>query len=233
MITQTQEPFAESQAANFHSPPTTFMNERATVYTVHLAPDLVQQIGDLVCGMGLQASRFDSAEEFLRAYDGGHGCLVTEFVLPGMSGLELQRSLAESQILLPMMFLASKPATSDIVQAMRHGAVSVLEVPVESEKLWDAIQEAVSTDKAQRRRAAVLREIRRRVSHLTASEYMVLERMLQGLPNKTIASQLHLSIRSIESRRRRVFEKMGADSVAQLVRLVLAVKEEDGLGYTP
>lgn len=207
------------------SSPTT---KRQTVYVVVGCNDLMQQIGDLAGGMGLHVVPYPSAGEFLSRYDGGSGCLVTQIELPGLSGLELQRALLDMQIMLPVVFVSSRPTTAQTVQAMRNGAVTVLDAPVDSQALGNAVRDAMAIDESNRRQTATMNDIRRRLGRLTASEYAVLERMLRGLPNKSIASQLGLSLRSIESRRRRVFDKLGADSVAELVRKVLSIHPHVG-----
>ncbi|MHC4403772.1 MAG: response regulator transcription factor, partial [Planctomycetota bacterium] len=163
-----------------------------------------------------------SAEAFLDAYvEGRPGCLVTDVRMLGMSGLELQEELNRRNIQLPVIVLTAYPRTPLTVRAIQAGAVTLLEKPYEDDNLWDAIRKALARDAATRPEHERRREIRRRASLLGPAEHEVMQRIVRGKPNKAIARQLDVSVRTVENRRREVFRKMRADSVAQLVRLVI------------
>jgi two-component system, LuxR family, response regulator FixJ len=176
----------------------------------------------LVRSLGLRADAFSSAEEFLKRYvPGSPGCLVTDVRMTGMSGLDLQDRLAEQGIRLPVIVLTAYPRTRTTVRAMKAGAVTLLEKPYDEDELWDAIRNALAQEDAGRAEAERRREIKERAACLTPAEQTVMKLIVQGKPNKNIAKELNMSIRTIESRRHEVFTKMGVNSVAELVRLVI------------
>ncbi len=176
----------------------------------------------LVRSLGLRAEAFSSAEEFLvRHTRGCPGCLVTDIRMTGMSGLDLQDRLTEQGIRLPVIVLTAYPRTRSTVRAMKAGAVTLLEKPYEEEELWDAIRKALAQEAAGRAEAQRRGEIQQRAASLTPAERAVMNLIVQGKPNKIIAKQLNMSVRTIESRRHEVFAKMGVESVAELVRLAI------------
>ena len=176
----------------------------------------------LVRSLGLRAEAFSSAEDFLARYTRGYpGCLVTDIRMTGMSGLDLQDRLAEQNIRLPVIVLTAYPRTRSTVRAMKAGAMTLLEKPYDEEELWDAIRKALAREDASRVEAQRRGEIQERAARLTAAERAVMDLIVQGKPNKVIAKQLDLSIRTVESRRHEVFTKMKVASVAELVRLAI------------
>ncbi len=193
--------------------------------TIFVVDDDVQarkSVCALVSSMGLAAEGYASGEEFLASYqEGRRGCVVTDLRMPGMSGLELQQELLRRDWPLPVVMLTAYPRTSVTVQAMRAGAVTLVEKPYRDHELWEAISKAISEEVAlwaQKRRR---REIQARIASLTPSEREVLDRLVGGMPNKAIAQELGLGLRTVESRRHEVFRKMQANSLPELVRLVL------------
>jgi two-component system, LuxR family, response regulator FixJ len=182
----------------------------------------------LVQSMGLRAVPFASAEEFLEnCPERRRGCVVTDLRMPGMSGLELQEALNRRKISLPVIVLTAYARTPTTVRSMKAGAVTILDKPYADDDLWDAIRAALA-QAADRWTEQVGREdIRRRLSLLQPSERKVLEGILRGDPNKVIARDLDLSVRTIENRRREIFRKMRADSVADLIRLTMEAKTEE------
>jgi FixJ family two-component response regulator len=122
---------------------------------------------------------------------------------------------------LPVIVMTAYPATRVVVRAMAAGAITLLEKPYEEEELWDAIRRALAKDAAQRAGLERQREVQLRASQLTPEERRVMNMIVSGMPNKTIAKRLDVSLRTVENRRREVFAKMGVDSVAGLVRLVI------------
>ena len=176
----------------------------------------------LVRSLGLWAEAFSSAEEFLARHTRGRpGCIVTDIRMTGMSGLDLQNRLAQQGIPLPMIILTAYPRTRSTVRAMKAGAVTLLEKPYDEDELWDAIRKALAQEAAGRAEAQRRDEIRTRAASLTPAERTVLNLIVQGKPNKVIAKQLDLSLRTVESRRHDVFTKMKVESVAELVRLAI------------
>lgn len=180
-----------------------------------------ESVRALVASMGLATEDFPSAEEFLERYSPEmSGCLVTDLRMHGMSGLELQQRIVQQGWLLPTIILtgcADVPAT---VELMQLGAVTVLEKPCREMTLWDAIRKALALEQDQRVGRRKELEIRSRVQSLTAQEAQIMEMIVAGLPNKAIAIKLDISLRTVEGRRKEVFRKLSAKSVAELVTLV-------------
>jgi two-component system response regulator DctR len=176
----------------------------------------------MAAAMGVSSASFASAEDFLQNYDANQpGCLVTDLRMSGMSGLELQEKLKELQIRIPVMLMTAYSDVPAAVQAMEQGAVTVLEKPCFDTQLWDAITKALEVDARRREEEQARREMQDRLRELTSTEREVMDMVVEGLPNKTIAKRLDVSIRTIENRRQSIFRKMGVTSVAALVQAVL------------
>lgn len=200
----------------------------ATVFVVDDDDQARESVCALIRSMGLQAEAFASGEDFLAAYtDHRPGCLVTDLRMLGMSGLELQEALIERGITLPVIVITAHPRTSLTVRAMRHGAVTLLEKPYEDNDLWDAIREGIQRDQNHRAEQVRKREVRERFQSLNEKESTVMGMMVDGLANKVIARKLDVSIRTVESRRHEVFDKMQADSLAELVRMAMLLRADD------
>jgi FixJ family two-component response regulator len=198
------------------------MPTEPTVFVVDDQEQARKSVCALVRSMGVRGEAFSSGEEFLRRYVRDEpGCLVTDVRMLGMSGLELQQKLAAEMVRLPVIVMTAYPATRVVVRAMAAGAITLLEKPYEEEELWDAIRRALAKDAAQRAGLERQREVQLRASQLTPEERRVMNMIVSGMPNKTIAKRLDVSLRTVENRRREVFAKMGVDSVAGLVRLVI------------
>jgi RNA polymerase sigma factor (sigma-70 family) len=203
------------------------MANEVTVFVVDDHELARNSVCALVESMGLKAQAFASGEEFLAAYRAQQpGCLVTDVRMLGMSGIELQQQLAARGCKLPVIVITAHANTPLTVQAMKQGAVTLLEKPCSDNDLWDAIREALSRDEQQRSQAARREEIRQRLTELTPHEREVLDRIVAGKLNKSIARELKVSIRTVENRRHNIFQKLGADSVAELVRLVVDAEGE-------
>jgi RNA polymerase sigma factor (sigma-70 family) len=180
-------------------------------------------IGMLLKSVGIPSSIYASAREFLDAHDASRpGCLVLDIRMPGMSGLDLQQELNARGVSLPLIFITGHGDVPMAVEAMRSGAFDFLQKPFRDQELIDRVQRALERDAENRRAAEERRQIRDRLETLTPREREVLELMAQGKPNKVMAGDLGLSQRTVEIHRAHVMEKMGADSVAQLVSMVLS-----------
>ncbi len=184
----------------------------------------------LIQSMGTTAKEFESAEAFLDFYDGQPGCLVTDYRMPGMNGLELQETLIERGLVLPIIFVTAFACTPLTVQAIKNGAVTMLDKPFDDDTLWQAIRTALSQDEAYRDRSEAEQEAKRRLESLNQKETAVLDLLLEGSSNKAMAQALSVSLRTIENRRRKIFLKMGVDSVAELVAMVLRVRYAPQIG---
>ncbi len=176
----------------------------------------------LIKSVGLIPTALGSAREFLEKYDPAQpGCLVLDVRMPEMSGLELQEQLNRPGAVIPVILITGHGDVPMAVEAMQAGAFDFLQKPFRDQDLIDRIQKALEKDRANR---AVLNErslIRERMESLTPREREVLEMVSSGKPNKIMAADLGVSQRTVEIHRARVMEKMGASSLAQLVRMVM------------
>lgn len=140
--------------------------------------------------------------------------------MPGMSGMELQRTLAEKGIGLPIIFITGHGNVQMAVQAIRRGAVDFLEKPFDDQDLLDRINQALELDRNNRETQRELASARAKLDGLTPREHQVMERIVNGQANKVIASELSLSERTVEIHRAKVMTKTGASSLAELVAMV-------------
>jgi FixJ family two-component response regulator len=176
----------------------------------------------LLSSAGLATTGFTSAQEFLDQYNPRQpGCLVLDVRMPGMSGLELQQSLNLSGATIPVIFITGHGDVPMAVEAMQHGAFDFLQKPFREHLLIERIQCALEQDRASREELTQLERIRRHLESLTPREREVLDLVTAGKPNKIMAVELGVSQRTVELHRARVMEKMGATSLAQLVRMVM------------
>jgi FixJ family two-component response regulator len=175
---------------------------------------------NLIRSVGLQVEAFASAQEFLRGKRPDvPGCLVLDVRLPGLSGLDLQKRMAEADIEIPIIFITGHGDIPMTVQAMKAGAVEFLTKPFRDQALLDAIHQALERDHHLREQRATVEELRSRYRSLTPREREVIALVVTGLLNKQIAGELGTSEAAVKVHRQHVMEKMEADSLADLVRL--------------
>src|SRR5881409_751207 len=175
----------------------------------------------LISSVGLGVEVFPTAQEFLRGRrPDAPGCLLLDVRLPGLSGLDVQRALADTDAALPIIFLTGHGDIPMSVRAMKAGAVEFLTKPFREQDLLDAIRSAIERDRAVRRERQELAEVRGRYASLTPRERDVLAGIVAGLLNKQIAADLGTSEVTVKEQRGQVMLKMQAGSVAELVRLV-------------
>ncbi len=178
-------------------------------------------LGGLIESVELRVEAYASAQDFLKAYEPGRpGCLVLDVRMPGMSGLELQRELADRAIDLPVIVLTGHGNVQVAVHAMKAGAVDFIEKPFDNELLLDRIQKAVAGSVHAASERIRRNEIAIRLQQLTPRERQVLDLVVSGETNKGVARHLEISERTVEIHRANVMRKMRATSLADLVRLV-------------
>ncbi len=191
-----------------------------TVFVVDDDPSVRRSTERLVRSMGFNVQTFASAKEFReRARVEGPACLVLDVHLPGASGLDLQRELAQSGVQVPIIFITGRGSIPMSVRAMKEGAVEFLTKPARSRDLLAAIRAAIERDRASYRARHEAGALHERYERLTAREREVMAFVVAGLPNKQIAGELATSERTIKFHRAHIMEKMHADSVAALVRM--------------
>ena len=181
----------------------------------------------LLKSVGLPVETHASAQEFLDRFDPDRpGCLVLDIRMPGMSGLELQERLNVMHAMVPVVFITGHGDVPMAVEAMQHGAVDFIQKPFRDQDLLDRINQALEKDRENRAGLRARDAIRARIEDLTPREKEVLDLVTAGKANKVIAGDLNVSQRTVEIHRARVMEKMGASSLAHLVRMVIAAGEE-------
>jgi two-component system response regulator FixJ len=196
------------------------MNPEATVFVVDDDPSVRRALRRLIDSVELHVETYASAEGFLNAYDPARpGCLVLDVRMPGVSGLDLQETLAGRDVLLPVIFITGYGDVPTTVRAMKGGAVDFIEKPFNEQLLLDAVHRGIEQDARLRRERAERADVLRRVAQLTPRERQVLTRVVAGRMNKQIAAELGTSEKTVKTHRARVMSKMQADSVAELVVL--------------
>jgi FixJ family two-component response regulator len=198
------------------------MNKIATdmVFVIDDDESIREALKSLIRSVGLSVETFASAHEFLQSSRPDvPSCLILDVRMPGLSGLDLQRDLAEANIHIPIIFITGHGDIPMSVRAMKAGAVEFLTKPFRDQDLLDAIQQALERDRRARSQQADTAELRNRYNSLTPRETEVFALVVKGLLNKQIALQLGTSEITVKLHRRQVMEKMHADSLADLVRM--------------
>lgn len=189
-------------------------NTTPAVYVVDDDPEVLSATERLLLSAGYAVTAFDSPQRFLQRFDRrAPGCLVLDLAMPGLSGLELQHELAEQDSLVRVVFLTGRGDIGSTVRAMKHGAVDVLTKPADEAELLAAVRDALQKAREEQARAADA------LAELTARERQVLEQIVSGRLNKQIAADLGTVEKTIKFHRANLMRKLGARSVADLVRL--------------
>lgn len=197
-------------------------------YIVHIVDDeepVRRSLAFLLTTAGFTVRMHDSATAFLKiAPSLRNACLVTDLRMPDMSGVELLRSLAQAKVTIPSIVITGHADVPMAVEAMKAGALDFIEKPFEDDVLIDAIERASERLVGSRAETDDVSAIRARHAGLSERERQVLESVVAGLPNKTIAYDLNISPRTVEVHRANVMAKMQAKSLAELVRMTLAAE---------
>jgi FixJ family two-component response regulator len=198
------------------------MARQTTVFIVDDDDAVRGSLRLLLKASGLPAVALTSAQEFLDTWHPEQpGCLILDVRMPGMSGLELQSELNRRGAIIPVIFISGHGDIPMAVEAIQHGAFDFLSKPFRDQDLIDRVQRAIAVDAENRRALTEKETLRGRYDSLTPREQEVLLLVTQGKANKVMAGDLGVSQRTVEIHRARVMEKMGANSLAQLVRMTI------------
>jgi RNA polymerase sigma factor (sigma-70 family) len=202
------------------------MSEKSTtIFVVDDDEAIRDSLAVLLKTVDLNATTFSSGDEFLEAYDPGwEGCILLDIRMPGTSGMEVQKRLAESGCSIPIIFITGHGDIPMAVEAMHGGAFDFIQKPFRDQDLLDRIDQALTTSNEQEQQAARKKTVQNQLQTLTPREQEVMQLVVHGSANKVIAMDLGVSQRTVEIHRARVMEKMQARSLAELVRMALLIE---------
>lgn len=204
------------------------MEAQQTVFVVDDDDAVRDALELLMESVGLAVETFGSAQELLDTIDHSRrGCLILDIRMPGMSGLELQDRLVSDGFDLPVIFISGHGDVPMAVRSMRRGAMDFLLKPFNDQDLLDRIHQALKLDRGRKIELEHQQAIADRIATLTPREREVMDLVTEGYTNKVIANRLELSQRTVELHRAKVMEKMGAPSLAHLVRMVVQYESYD------
>jgi FixJ family two-component response regulator len=208
-----------------HSRATSDPATEPIVFVVDDDPEVRESVRRLASTVGVACETFATAREFLDAVDSARpACLVVDVRMPGMSGLDVQRELTARNIPLPTIMITGYGDVPTAVQALKAGAFDFIEKPFSRQLLLDRITQALVVARERHGAQAERAEQARRLARLTPRERQVLELVVQGRTNKAMAAELGLREKTIEVHRAHVMRKMGVGSLAELVRVTLALR---------
>lgn len=200
---------------------------------VHIIDDddlLVETICLVFDTVNIQYACYKNAEQFIEAFPADEfasmpGCLLCDIRMPGIGGLECQRQLNALNSALPIIFMTGFADVEMAVETIRSGAFNFVEKPFRHQRLIDTVQQALQHNANLLNERKSIREIEKAINTLSNRENTVLKLLIEGYPNKSIAKQLDISLRTVEVHRSRIFEKMTAKNVAELVKKIMLVKQ--------
>ena len=191
-----------------------------TVFIIDDDPSARRGLMRLVRAAGMNAESFASAEDFLTSGKfAGPGCIVLDVRMPDMTGPELQEELSKAENCMPIIFLSAHGDIPTTARAMKKGAVDFLTKPVDRDDLLEAIRVSLAKDAENRAQRAETSSIHEHIKTLTPREHEIMTYVITGMLNKQIAFELDISEETVKIHRGRVMQKLGIDSVAELVRL--------------
>lgn len=196
-------------------------SRKVVVYLVDDDEAVRESLKWVIESAGFMVEAYGSAQAFLDAFRPERpGCLVLDVRMPGVSGLNLQKRLARDHCIMPIIFISAHATVPDAVRAMRNGAVDFLVKPLNNQDLLDRIQQCVTEAAKRSEERTRLEEVARRLAALTPREREVLDGVVAGKTNRTIAAEMKVSVKTVDAHRAKVMEKMQAHSLAELVHLM-------------
>ena len=202
-----------------------------TIYIVDDDDGMRRALTTLLGTIGYHTVAYSKPSEFLANFKASDpGCLVLDIRMPEMSGLELQQQLNRMGAMVPVIFITGHGDVPIAVQAMKEGAFEFIQKPFRDQQLLDCINHALQQDAENRKVIARRTEVLERIESLTPRERQVMGLVVEGAANKVIAIDLGLSERTVEIHRAKVMEKMGARSVAHLVKMRLTLTDQNQAG---
>jgi FixJ family two-component response regulator len=195
---------------------------RFTIFIVEDDRGVLRALSRLLQAAGYKTKAYSSPQTFLDQHDPlMPGCVVLDLTMPALSGLDVQRALADRGVDRPVIFLSGAWAAPSVVKAMKAGAVDFLSKPVDQTALLNAIKAAKKLDSVRLRTVAEREVVKKLIDTLTVRQREVMALVVQGMANKDIAAQLGTTEKTVKVHRGRMVKKMGVRSVAELVRLTM------------
>lgn len=204
------------------------MSDAPVVFIVHADDAIRTEVEAVLQSVGLTPESFSDPGAFLASVDNRRiGCVLLAMQLPGSAGLKIQAELAVRRIHLPVVFVTQQSDVTTLVRAMKAGATDVLSAPPDAQRLLDAVNSAIESDRARRDRQQVLDTLRARFDQLSGRERQVLALVVAGKINRDIARDLGTSEKTVKAHRAAAIRKMGATSLPDLVRMAERLGEAD------
>ncbi len=201
------------------------MNTGLTVFVVDDDEQVRDAMKLLMNSVGLQVETFASGEEYLEQFDPARpGCLLLDVRMQGISGLDVQERLVLEQVQPPIIIITGHGDVPMAVRAVKAGAVDFIEKPFNEQVLLDSVHRAIELDGEHRGRALQLADISEHLQRLTPREREILDLVVAGKRNKEIAGELGISQSTVEAHRAKVMEKMQAESLSDLMRMMLSLQ---------
>lgn len=197
------------------------MPSNETVYIIDDDQGDRESLQTLLSSVDISARSYASAKDFLEDYDGvSSGCVVTDYRMEEIDGLELQKRISAEEWELPVILISGYADVPMAVEAMQHGALTLLEKPYDDRELIEAVSQGTRINAKWRRRRALQKSIQQRINSLTGKEKQVMSLLLKGMPNKQISARLDVGLRTVERRRNSILQKMEVKNVASIARLL-------------